>query len=262
MVKPMEVSKIKTLTPYQDINDVLVLLTQGAKGVLGNDLVGLYLTGSLTYGDFNLESSDIDFLAVMKKELSPEKLEEIKAMHKTIGQAFPKWARRIEGSYITEAMLNEEETPKNPRPYVNEGKVSSYVYGNEWTLNLYVLYECGIALYGPDPKDYFKPVSIEKVREASKRDLLEEWEPKLKDESFFKNSHYKAYLILTLCRILHRANSTKVASKKVASTWTKEEYPQWKDLIETAENWKHGVEFDRAQEVKEFIKFTIEKVGH
>lgn len=256
----MDISKIKTLTPYQGINDVLVLLTQGTQEILGDNLVGLYLTGSLTYGDFNLESSDIDFLAVIKKEFSPEKLEEIKVMHKKIGQAFPKWSHRVEGSYITEAMLGEKETPKTQRPYVNEDNVRLCEYGNEWTLNLYVLYERGIALYGPNPKNYFQPVSMEKVREASKKDLLEEWEPKLKDEAFFKNTHYKAYLILTLCRILHRANSTEVASKKIASTWVKKEYPQWKELIEVAENWKHGVEFDRAEETKEFIRFVIKQL--
>lgn len=256
----MEIVKIKILTPYQDINDVLVLLSQDTQEILGDNLVGLYLTGSLTYGDFNLESSDIDFLTVLKKELLLDKLEEIRTMHKKIAEAFPKWSHRIEGSYITEAMLNEKGVPKNPRPYVNEDNIRLCEYGNEWMLNLYVLYENGIALYGPDPKDYFKPVSIEKVREASKKDLLEEWEPKLNDEAFFKNTHYKAYLILTLCRILHRAHSTEVASKKVASTWAKKEYPQWKELIETAENWKHGVEFDKADDVKDFIKFTINQI--
>lgn len=262
----MEIQAIKKLTPYQDVNDTLVMLTEGVGKIIGDNLVGLYLTGSLTYGDFNPESSDIDFLAIMKEPLSQDQLQQIIKMHNRIGTSNPKWAKRIEGSYITTAMLEEAPPPKKPettRPYINEGNFWQPFppYGNEWTINLYVLYENGIALIGPDPKEIIAPVSIEAVREASRRDLYEEWEPKLKDTAWLENSHYQAYIILTMCRILYRATHTDVASKKVASTWGKKELGKpWSDLIEKAEKWRHGLQMNSLDETIAFIRFMMTKI--
>lgn len=262
----MEISAIKKLTPYQDINDALVMLTEGVDKIIADDLVGLYLTGSLTYGDFDPESSDIDFLAIMKNPLSSEKFQQIKQLHALIGEAYPKWAKRIEGSYITTAMLKEAPPPRKPetpRPYINEGNFWQPFppYGNEWTINLYVLYENGIALIGLDPKEVIAPVSIEAVREASRRDLYEEWKPKLKDTTWLNNSHYQAYIILTMCRILFRASHTHVASKKVASTWAKKELGKpWSDLIDKAEKWRHGLQMNSLDETVAFIRFVMTKV--
>ena len=48
-------------------------------------------------------------------------------------------------------------------------------------------------------------------------------------------------------------------SKKVATSWAKNEYPQWKDLIEVADSWHYGIKMERQKEVVEFIKFVMAK---
>jgi predicted nucleotidyltransferase len=48
------------MTPYQDINKILSSMANSIQDILGKNLVGLYLFGSLSYGDFNPNSSDID----------------------------------------------------------------------------------------------------------------------------------------------------------------------------------------------------------
>lgn len=47
------------ITPYREVNEVLAFVTDQISESLGNQLVGLYLFGSLTYGDFNLNRSDM-----------------------------------------------------------------------------------------------------------------------------------------------------------------------------------------------------------
>jgi hypothetical protein len=118
-------------------------------------------------------------------------------------------------------MLDSIQPPRTPRPYINEGRFwdPDPVYGNEWLINLYALYKRGVSLIGPDPKTLIGPINVSDVREASKRDLLKEWRPKLRDQSFFANSLYQAYAILTMCRILHCARNTSLASKRIAATW-------------------------------------------
>jgi len=258
--------EIRRLTPYQDVNGALAMLAEGVNGLIGDNIAGLYLTGSLSYGDFNPATSDIDFLSIMKRPFSSEAFDSIKVLHEGIGRAYPEWARRIEGSYITMAMLAEApppRRPRTPRPYINEGDFwrPDPVYGNEWTINLHVLYEKGVPLLGPDPKTFIAPVSIDAVKEASRMDLIEEWVPKLDDRAFFENSHYQAYMILTLCRILYRARHSDVASKRTAAAWAKKEYGlPWSDLIQKAEDWRYGMRMDAASEAREFTEFVASNV--
>ncbi len=255
----------KNITLHEDVNDILMNLTKNLKNVFGNQLIGVYLTGSLTYGDFDRGSSDIDLLVILRNAFSKEQREQVKNIHSKIVEKYPLWTSRIECSYITESMLQNEEPPAIPRPYVNGGQMwnPDPPYGNEWLLNLYVLYDCGIALFGPNPKSLIgHPINIEAVRRASQKDLHQEWEPLLKDSSALKDSHFQAYVILTLCRILHRAKNDNIASKRIASTWVKKNYGNpWSDLIEKAEHWQHGQEMNSINETLQFIQFILQELG-
>ena len=253
-------------TDYRDVDEVLHLLSTGLRSILGKKLVALYLTGSLSYGDFDYESSDIDFLAVLTRELTKGQFEKIKEMHDRIGREVPYWARRLEGSYIPRKWLGRIRRPLGIRPYVNAGIVAMLPYGNEWLLNLYVLETCGITLVGQKPKELIPPIDIRDVREASKKNLLEEWEPKTRELQPFTHpdydsSHLQAYAILTMCRILHRAELDTVASKRQASAWAKKTYQQCSSLIEAAENWKHGIELNRQEETRAFIRFVVKQIN-
>ncbi len=252
-------------TLHPDINAILSTLTHGLMNLLGDQLVGFYLTGSLTYGDFDRGSSDIDVIAVLTQPLIDSQLKHVAALHEKIGEQFPEWAKRIEVNYVTKAMLSNVLPPKEFRPYFNSGKFWNFQYGNEWLLNLHVLRERGITLVGLDLKELLSPIGIEAVREASKRDLHADWEPKLTDEHPFESpghdmSHLQTYALLTMCRILFRAKNDGVASKRAASGWAKRVYPRWRPLIEKAEDWQHGQEMNDAQAVLDFIRFTLATV--
>lgn len=253
------------LTKYDDANEVLGLLSTDLKRILGEKLVALYLTGSLTYGDFDYGSSDIDFVAVLTSELTAKELEAVKEMHNRIAKQVPYWEKRLEGSYVPQSWFSNVKRPLRKRPYVNAGFVAMLPYGYEWLLNLYILYEYGITLVGQNPKKLIRPIDIKDVREASRKNLIEEWKPKLKEKNPFihpkyDSSHLQAYAILTMCRIIHGAKVDAVASKREASAWVKRSYKQWSDLIEAAENWKHGIKLYKQEEVKSFIEFVVKEL--
>jgi len=257
----MHPDRIASLAPHPDIYDILVRLAGGLAETLGDRLVGFYLTGSLTYGDFDRGSSDIDYLVVMNEPVSDGHRRALVTLHEAIGELHPEWRERIEGSYVTRDMRPDVRPPARGRPYLNQGAFwdPDPPYGNEWLLNLYVLRACGVALIGPEPETLIGPVAIEDVREASRRDLIDEWLPKADDPSFFDDSHLQAYVTLTLCRILHRAAHDGVASKRVASSWVKETYGEpWRSLVEKAEGWSHGEEMGSNAGVRDFIQFTAQ----
>ena len=246
----------------KEINEVLRSLTAGMSHILGENLVGVYLTGSLSYGDFNSENSDIDLLVLIRNPVSQKKLEALKQMHLHVERDHEKWEKRIECSYISLEMLPSILPPKTPRPYIGEGIFYPEApYGNEWTINQYLLYKHGVSLLGPDFKTLVKPISIEDVREACIRDLFEEWEPKINDPEWLNNGHYQSYVVLNLCRILYTVMCHATATKKTSASWVKREFfPQWNNLIQTAEDWHYGKEMNLKEETIEFIQFVVNKV--
>src|SRR6266540_6103938 len=91
---------INSPTKYPEINKILELLLSSATRVLGSQLVGMYLYGSLSSGDFDLETSDIDFLVVTTSSLSDKTIAELESMHHRIWKSGLKWSAKLEGSYI------------------------------------------------------------------------------------------------------------------------------------------------------------------
>lgn len=257
----MKIQDIKRLTPYQEINNLLVFWTEYLSDNLKDNLIGFYLTGSLTYGDFVLERSDVDLLVIINKALNSNELDLIKQMHTETEKMFPKWLSRIECSYLPIDLLPNVLPPKIPRPYLGGGEFYiDSLYGNEWIINNYLLYQHGITLIGQEFKSLINRIDIKEVQKANIQALLEEWEPKINDPEWLSNSHYQSYLVLNLCRILYNVKKDDVGSKKVAATYVKTVYPEWEDLIETAESWSYGIEMNRQEDTIAFIKFTIEKV--
>jgi hypothetical protein len=250
------------IVPYRDIDDLLDFLARGVQNIFGGDLTGFYLTGSLSYGDFDSGRSDIDLAAVLEKLAQPDQIDKIEKLHQAAEQKFNQWAERIECSYVPRSMLTEILPPKEPRPYFGAGIFySAAPYGNEWLINRHFLYQNGIALLGPDFKTLAASVAMADLRQACVRDLREEWVPKINDENFLNNSHCQSYVVLNLCRILYTVANGEAVSKKAAAEWAKSEYPQWKDLIETAESWRYGIEMECQNETIGFIKFAVGKAG-
>jgi len=253
---------IKKATPYKVINNILCFLAEGIEEIFVDEVVGIYLTGSLSYGDFNKERSDIDLAVILKKPAQGEKIEKVKRLHEDAEKKFPRWKRRTECSYIPLEMLKNILPPKEGRPYFGAGIFYPEAkFGNEWIIDQDVLYHHGIVLFGPEFKALIaKPIESKDIIEARKRDLVEEWEPKIRDSAYLDDPHQQSYLVLHLCRILYTIFTRKLASKPKSAEWVKKEYPEWKNLIDEAEAWRYGMEMKRQKEVVGFIRFVVEKV--
>jgi len=243
----------------RDVDEVLRLLAEGLDGIFDAQLVGLYLTGSLSYGGFHPGSSDIDLLALLQRPVSTEQRTTLGALHDRIAPQQPRWATRLEISYLPIELLASIEPPDQPRPHYNGGRLwdPDPRYGQEWTLNLFVLRRCAIALRGPAPADVFPEISVAAMRTASLRSLHEEWEPLLNQPARLVEPHQQAYVTLTLCRILHTIRHDGVASKRDAAEWVRHAYPQWAHLVRRAEAWQHGQALGVVDELLAFLRFVI-----
>lgn len=226
--------------------------------ILGDNLVGIYVTGSLSYGAYKPDSSDVDLVVVIKRALDDSEVTTIESWHKKLEANQPDFANRIECSYVPIDWLSLILPPPKPRPYMGGGEFwRESTYGNEWLINNYWLYKCGETLWGPSFRTLMQPVSIEAVKKAVARDLEVEWMPKIEDPSYLENPHHQAYLVLNLCRIAYTLKRNDLASKLKSAIWVGQTYSQWKGLINEALEWTYGKEMNRNQEVIMLIKFVV-----
>jgi hypothetical protein len=146
--------KVINITPYKEVDKLLFDFAQGVDRILERNLIGMYLSGSLSYEGFNPMRSDIDLVTISKHPSSSKEIELIKGLHKEIESNHQVWAERLECSYLPIDMLENIYPPKAPRPYYNNKTFYEEAsYGNEWIINNYLLYEHAVPLIGPPFKE-------------------------------------------------------------------------------------------------------------
>lgn len=253
------------LTKYQDVNDFVEYFVAGIVPALEGNIVGIYLTGSLSYQAFNHHSSDIDLTVIVRRPVSRNELESLGRFHAELVSNFEKWAAQFECSYTPIEMLPGLSPPRDPRPWYWGGTDTLYPeapFGNQWLINNYLLYEHGIALLGPSYPEIGSPVDVGEVQKACIRDLFTEWLPKRSDAEWFRISHHQAYFVLNLCRILHTAICGAVGSKQAAASWVKNSCGAgWKNLIDTAQRWEYGIELCLQPQALSFLDFAVSEAS-
>lgn len=247
-------------TRYRDVNALLDTLLAGTRRILGSDLIGMYVHGSVATGDFDPDRSDIDFLVVSRDELPAQTVSALQAMHARIAASDLKWVKNYEGSYIPQRAIRRHDPAHSRHPVIRvDGSFGVDEHGSEWIIQRHVIREHGIVLAGPSPETLIDPISADDLRLAVSRLLREWWMPQLDDPFRLYSSEYQAYAILTMCRALYTIEFGAIASKRQAARWAQKALGgTWVGLIESAVKWQRGVELDRLHEALEFIRYTLE----
>lgn len=251
-----------TPTAYDEVNAIINLLLAEAQAVLGPRFVGMYLYGSLSSGDFNPHSSDIDFLVVVTEELSQEVVTQLEVMHNRLWASGLKWATKLEGAYVSITSIRHFDPDLPACPTINEGKFYVDRQGSDWIIQRHIIREYGTALAGPDPKTLIDPVTPDEIRRSVQSILNEWWWPMLDNPAWIRSVEYQAFAVLTMCRALHALQFGTIASKPAAARWAQATFdPHWSPLIEWAVRWKHGDTEDKLAEVVAFMHYAHERVS-
>jgi hypothetical protein len=246
-------------TANPEVNSVLRELLSGAQGALGEHLVGMYLDGSLAIGDFDPDKSDIDFVVVTNAEVSPETFGVLKTLHHRIAAGASKWARELEGSYISKHALRHDRRPA-AHPYIDRGTELAMVQQESgyWPIHRHILREHGVVLAGPLPQTLIDPVPPEDLREAVRGILREWWTPMLSEGPLLQNGFYRCYAVLTMSRMLYTLRHGAIVTKPVAARWVQRAFDgRWTPLIQQALAWSRDVPPDLGETLA-FIQHTSE----
>jgi predicted nucleotidyltransferase len=126
-------------TPYEDVNTILHLLLRKVQAILGSQLVGFYLYGSLSLGDFDPASSDIDFLIVTADDVPEEALGRLRGMHAEIASSGLPYATRLEGSYIPRHALRRYDPANARHPTIGtDWPFQVEWHGNDWIIERHI----------------------------------------------------------------------------------------------------------------------------
>lgn len=247
-------------TPYPEINALLEHFLAELQAVLGARLTGLYLHGSLAGGDFNPHRSDVDFLVATRGPLDGAQVAELASLHKRLCAAGSRWAAELEGSYFPLAALRRYDPADACYPHVERhGALRVEQHESDWILQMHVLREHGVALFGPAPDTLIAPINPDDLRRASRDILHVWWLPQLEDTHRLQASGYQTYAILTMCRILYTVAHGAVVSKTVAARWLQVQAPQWAPLVAAALQWRNGLPLAHLEETLAFIRFTRDR---
>jgi hypothetical protein len=224
-------------TPYPELNKVLRDLVDSVQAVLSTNFVGAYLQGSFAVGDFDLHS-DVDFIIVIEKELSPEEVQGLQAVHERIYDLDIPWAQHLEGSYFPKEVLRDYVRQAELLWYLDHGSRSLIQSTHcNTVLVRWVVREQGVTLAGPAPSLLVDPIPVEALREHIRATILDWGQEILNNPDPYNNRFYQGFIVLNYCRMLHDLHRGLPGSKLAGANWAKANLdPYWQGLIDRAWN--------------------------
>ncbi len=212
--------------------DFVAALASEIRGVLGDDLVGLYLYGSSVTGGFDPGVSDLDLVAVTSLEVEALDLDGLEQMHHAFVGRYPEWRDRLEIVYVGRATLGSFRASPGSLAVISPGE-PFHVRNErvaEWLQNWYLVRETGICLFGADIAAIVPPITWSEFLAATVR-----YADEVRNQSRLgADDGVIAYAILTMCRALRTVRTQTHGSKQEAAAWTRERMPEWAWLIDEA----------------------------
>lgn len=275
-MKLVDNTKIPPL-PYPELREVLEIFVAEVQAELAENLVGIYLVGSLASGDFDLDS-DVDFLVVINTELTETNIRSLQDIQIKVHAMDCYPAKHLEGSYISVRDLNDWRTVGEKKLYYFDNGSTTFeqsVHDNNWHVR-WILRERGIPLIGQEPKTILRPIPVDKLfceMKASMLLIMKLFADAINQPLNFWNSQFgQPFAVLTFCRILHTLHTGTVQSKKAGAQWAKGFVEnKWINLIDQAWDDREGVRFgvkigQRADaqlldETLEFMKYVVTQIN-
>lgn len=221
---------------YDEVNHIIENLLDGHRKVFGEKLAGYYLYGSLIWGDFDIDSSDIDTLCALKSEVTNKEIERLRMMHEEIANEHPMWRDRIEVHYASLDGLKNFRRVSSKMGNISPGEPLHMIdAGIDWLDEWYCVQEYAITLVGMDKKEVIPHIEISEFIQTICT-YARSFRERIKTNQH--SCYSQAYAILTLCRALFTLIRKEQVSKLAATRWASDYLPEYRDIINNALIWR------------------------
>jgi hypothetical protein len=243
-----------------EVADLLAALLAGMREAFGNNLIGIYLRGSLAMGDFEPGTSDIDFFAVTERRVSDAEFAALADMHAWLDRLPNRYAQQLEGPYIDRAAARRFR-PGQRHPTIARGEALAWSeHSYNWVLERWMVRKDGLALLGPDPRALIDSATPDELRTAVRLRLRDwvAWVDQPDDpEWLLPRRHHMAYVVETMCRALYTLACGALASKQRAVAWALDTLSEpWRTTVERSRTWHGDTETIDPGIVPEVMRFV------
>jgi hypothetical protein len=204
----------------QELYALLEALTNDLPLLLRHNLIGVYLFGSLVRGGFDPRWSDVDALAVTAHNLNAREYVRLEKWAAT--QRGNPWLSKLELSLVRQASLLRDD----PRAcQLKHGRLER----GGWDANAILVASVrdgGAALFGPSPAEVLPPVTPQQLHGTLRREA-EYLREVLAGPVGGRRDWpcYRAYAVLTACRILYTQATGCIGTKPQAARWALRQLP-------------------------------------
>ncbi|HEV7644824.1 MAG TPA: aminoglycoside adenylyltransferase domain-containing protein [Pyrinomonadaceae bacterium] len=235
-----------------EVHALLKNITVSLRNILGANLTGVYLYGSLTQDAFDPERSDIDCLVVTQGELSDKEFTELGNSLVLLRSSNP-WTEQLQMQFL----LRDEVLVMNSKSCLYQfGKLGRGSSDGNPIFWMNIL-KSGVVLFGQPPSEFVPEITPRILHEALVREtgyLREEIENPLSE--WRDVPKYRAYAVLTLCRILYSHATGEIASKPEAANFVINNLPEdLQEVVRTA----LGAASDK--DAKYSVNIPLERIG-
>ena len=214
------------------VSALLQDLTARLPVILGRNLIGVYLYGSLTQRAFNPKRSDVDCIVVTRCDLSDAQFRRLGAWLARAARSNP-WAERLQMLFL---IKDEVLTMDSKACLYQFGSLKRAGSDGNPIIWLNVL-KSGVVLFGPRPETFVPVITPETLFCALEREVgyLREEISENPQSEWRDAPSYRAYAVLTLCRILYSFRKGAIVSKPRAAKWAIEHLSEeWREIIRQA----------------------------
>lgn len=226
------VTSADVITPYADLDELLVELLGHWQRILRDDLVGAYLQGSFALGGGD-QQSDCDWLVATRDRPTEQQVAELRGLHDEIPTRDGHWPHDLEGSYAPVAELVAVGHIGRPWLFNDHGHRTL-----EWDdhcnrgYTRWILREYGITLTGPAPRSFIAAVPADFLRReaaASLPTLLDDLATWIDIDAL---AWGQRYAVVAACRVYYTLQTAEVATKLAALEWAlRNLHPHWRPLL-------------------------------
>ncbi len=240
MTRPKPAQSVLRHLPVSDrdeVSSVMSRIVDGLDTILRDQLIGIYLYGSLVTGDFEADVSDIDLVVLLAQPLDKRHFTRLRQFHADVVRAHPAWNDRLELAYISARGLRDFRRESSIIGIMSPGEPFHLVQaGDDWLISWYALRENGIALHGPPVETMIDPMPKADWLVAV-RDHICAYHGSVQQA---QDKASLSYVVLTVARGLYTLTHRRDASKVKAATWLAAANPRWASLIQRALQYRRN----------------------
>ncbi len=269
-----ELKKKLSKPKSQNPDDILEIFKNALRQEIDENVIGIYIVGSYALGDFNDNLSDIDFVVILRRQLSTTEMKALAMVHSTIEKRTLQ--PNLNGIYILESDIGKERTAIEMITFFHEGSLKRVSNPNAfyeinpitWAeLKLY-----GITLYGPDCKDLSIKVDWHAIHQYLYQNINTYWVSWLKGSknplhpyfyiTLFRRSE-NAWCVSGVARQLFTLRENSVSSKRKACQYLLEDAPEkFKPILKDTIAFRTGKSSRNSwlqkREMQDFLEFCID----